>query len=48
LLKAFFLMPFMIFKVIFLIHWQALKLFIKKNKYVPKPTKPNFKLTTSE
>jgi DUF1365 family protein len=33
----FFKIPTMIIKVIFLIHWQALKLLFKKNKYFPKP-----------
>jgi len=48
LLKNLSLMPFMMFKVIFLIHWQALKLLLKKNKYIPKPAKPSHKITTSE
>ncbi|MDX2082397.1 MAG: DUF1365 domain-containing protein [Rickettsiales bacterium] len=39
LIKAFFNIPFMTLKVIFLIHWQALKLFLKKNKYITKPKK---------
>ncbi len=47
LLKQFLLIPLMTFKVIFLIHWQALKLIILKNKYIPKPQKQKFNLTTN-
>jgi hypothetical protein len=36
LLKQFFLIPLMTFKVIFLIHYQALKLLIKRNKICPR------------
>ncbi len=39
LIKAFFDIPLMTVKVIFLIHWQALKLLFKENKYIPKPQK---------
>jgi len=39
LLKQFFTIPLMTLKVIFLIHWQALKLLFKGNKYISKPTK---------
>ncbi len=48
LLKQFIKMPFMIFKVIFLIHWQALKIFFKKNKYIKKPPKYEHNITISE
>lgn len=37
LLGAFFLYPFMTLKVVFLIHWQAIMLWAKGIKYVPKP-----------
>lgn len=37
LLKAFFRFPLETVKVIYLIHWQALKLWVKGMKYVPKP-----------
>ena len=47
LLKAFFDIPLMTFKVIFLIHWQALKLLSKKNKYIPKPQKMAHNLTSN-
>lgn len=47
LLKAFISYPFMIIKVISLIHWQALKLFVKGNKYIPKPKKIKQNLTIS-
>jgi DUF1365 family protein len=39
LLKLFFRYPFFTFQVVLLIHFQALKLFINKNKYYPKPEK---------
>jgi len=39
LLQQFFKIPLMTIKVVFLIHWQALKLLYKKNKYIPKPKK---------
>ncbi len=39
LLAQFFAIPLMTLKVIFLIHWQALKLLFKGNKYVSKPIK---------
>ena len=35
--KAFFRMPFITIKSIFLIHFQAIKLLLKKIKYIPKP-----------
>lgn len=38
ILKGFFAIPLMTFKVIILIHWQALKIIAKKIKYIPKPT----------
>lgn len=47
LLAQFLTIPFMTMKVIFLIHWQALKLIIKKNKYIPKPKQKTIRLTTS-
>ncbi len=37
LLIRFFAIPLMTLKVIFLIHWQALKLLFKGNKYISKP-----------
>jgi uncharacterized protein len=47
LIKYFFSIPLMTFKVIFLIHWQAVKLLIAGNKYIPKPQKQKFNLTTN-
>jgi len=47
LLKAFFDIPLMTAKVIFLIHWQALKLLLKRNKYIPKPQKMVHNLTSN-
>ena len=37
ILRAFLQYPLMTFKVIMMIHWQAVKLFVKRIKYVPKP-----------
>ena len=48
LLKQFFSIPLMTFKVVFLIHWQALKLLFKKNKYIPKPKKLLKNLTINQ
>ncbi len=46
LAKAFWGYPFITFKAIFLIHWQAIKLVFKKIKYVPKPEQLNTRVTT--
>ncbi len=48
LLQQFCLIPLMTMKVVFLIHWQAIKLLCKKNKYVPKPLKQNSQLTINQ
>lgn len=48
LLKQFLSIPLMTFKVVFLIHWQALKIWTKGNRYVPKPIAKPFKLTTTK
>ena len=48
LLRQFLLFPLMVFKVIFLIHWQALKIWVKGNKYIPKPIAKKFKLTINK
>lgn len=40
--------PFMTFKVITLIHWQALKIFFKKIKYIPKPEQLIKKITLNK
>ncbi len=47
LIKAFLAIPLMTFKVTFLIHWQAIKLLVKKNKYIPKPKKMAHNLTSN-
>ncbi len=47
LIKAFLYIPLMTVKVIFLIHWQALKLLFKKNKYISKPKKMAHNLTSN-
>ncbi len=48
LIKAFLAIPFVTLKLIFLIHWQALKLLLKKNRYITKPIQKNHNLTLSE
>ncbi len=45
LIKYFFLYPFMTLKVVFLIHYHALRLWIKKVRYIKKPVKPNIDIT---
>lgn len=45
LIKIIFKIPLMIFKVIFLIHYQAIKLLIKKVKYIKKPVISRFNIT---
>lgn len=45
LIKSFFIIPFVTLKVIFLIHYQALKLVLKGIKYVPKPQQNKNKIT---
>ncbi len=45
LIKAFIKIPLMTFKVIFLIHYEALKLVIKRIKYVPKPSQLKTRIT---
>ena len=41
ILKAFFLVPLLPFKVVFGIHWEALRLFIKGLRMKPRPTAPS-------
>lgn len=48
LIKAFFIIPFLTFKVIFLIHYQALKIILKGIKYITKPTQFFHKITKNE
>lgn len=48
LAQALIAIPFMTLKVIILIHWQALKIFIKKIKYIPKPLQRNIKITQNK
>lgn len=45
LIKGFFQIPLMTFKVVFLIHWQALKIISKKIKYISKPKKSDHNIT---
>lgn len=46
--KAFWAYPLITIKTIFLIHWQAIKLVLKKIQYVPKPVQKNEKLSTTK
>lgn len=48
LIKVFFQIPLVTLKVVFLIHYQALKLVIKRNKYFPKPRQLAHRLTKSK
>jgi len=48
LLIAFISIPLMTFKVIFLIHWQALKLFVKKIKFISNPNKKNGQFSSNK
>lgn len=45
LLKIFFKYPFMSFMVMFRIHWQALRLFVKKAQFYKRPNPPKDLLT---
>ena len=45
LLHDFFRVPLLTFKIIFLIHYQAIKLILKKIKYVPKPSQKDYSIT---
>ena len=48
LIKIIFEIPYMFAKVITLIHWQAIKLLLKGNKYISKPKQKQNKLTKSD
>jgi len=48
LAMAFTAIPFLTLKIILLIHWQALKIFFKKIKYIPKPDKRNASITINK
>lgn len=45
--RAFFCYPFVTFGAVALIHWQAVKLFWKKQKFFRKPIQNNVKITTT-
>ena len=45
LLRQFALIPFMTLKVMALIHWQALKIWLKGGKFYPKPAPPTEDIT---
>jgi len=46
--RAFFRYPFETIKVVWLIHWQALKIVTKRISYIPKPPQKEENFTTSE
>ncbi len=48
LLRGFFVIPFMTMKVVFLIHWQAIKIIFKKVKYIKKPAPTAHKITFND
>ncbi|ABI82534.1 hypothetical protein IU50_02515 [Francisella tularensis] len=48
LIKEFFRSPLLTFKVIYLIHWQALKIVLKKIKYIPKPIQHHDRITVAK
>lgn len=48
LIKQFFRCPILTFKVIYLIHWQALKIVFKKIKYIPKPEQKSFNISKAK
>ncbi|MGQ4003282.1 DUF1365 domain-containing protein [Francisellaceae bacterium CB52] len=47
LLKEFIRSPLLTFKVVYLIHWQALKIVFKRIKYVPKPAQMESTVTVA-
>jgi DUF1365 family protein len=47
LIRALFLYPLITLKVVVLIHWQALKIFLKGISYVPKPEQKDITVTHS-
>lgn len=47
IMKAFLRYPLLTFRVVYLIHWQALKVFIKGIKYVPKPKQKEILISQS-
>ncbi len=47
LIKEFIRSPLLTFKVVYLIHWQALKIIFKRIKYVPKPPKKKTTITVA-
>nr|WP_250634632.1 DUF1365 domain-containing protein [Francisella tularensis] len=48
LIKEFFRSPLLTFKVIYLIHWQALKIVLKKIKYISKPIQHHDRITVAK
>ncbi|AEE26825.1 DUF1365 domain-containing protein [Francisella hispaniensis] len=48
LIKEFIRSPLLTFKVIYLIHWQALKIVFKKIKYIPKPIQQHDRISVAK
>ncbi len=48
LIKEFIRSPLLTFKVVYLIHWQALKIVFKRIKYVPKPAQMESTITVAD
>lgn len=48
LIKEFFRCPLLTIKVMYLIHWQAIKIILKRIKYIPKPEQKTFKISKAE
>ncbi|MEY8716344.1 DUF1365 domain-containing protein [Francisella philomiragia] len=47
LVKEFFRSPLLTFKIIYLIHWQALKILFKRIKYIPKPEQKDIRVSVA-
>ncbi|MED7787449.1 DUF1365 domain-containing protein [Francisella sp. 19X1-34] len=48
LIKEFFRSPLLTLKVIYLIHWQALKIVFKRIKYIPKPEQKKIRVSVAK
>lgn len=48
LIKEFFRSPLLTLKVIYLIHWQALKIVFKRIKYIPKPEQKDIRVSVAK
>lgn len=48
LIKEFFRSPLLTLKVVYLIHWQALRIVLKRIKYIPKPEQKDVRVSVAE